>query len=150
METDKIIENLCVLNEHRAQIYRWGMTALARCGEDQLQTVFKQYMEESSLFLAQLRAYSGSGLSSALNPEPKVVPIENLSRITGPDAHSIFQHCRAIEQSAKRLYAEAIRQVNERHASLAYLLRQQAEQQYMVYNHITTLYNCLLMHAQAG
>jgi hypothetical protein len=153
MKIKERIQKLVDVNSYRMAVYQWAVEALNEYQEVHLRYTFQQYVAESQMFINQLLAHAAEdNMRLEQGQQAKVVAIKAPA---GPpyvkgDTCAILERCMAGESTCKEKYQEAIDTIEDDRTAVAHVIRQQAELQYMAYNHMKTLVECNSYHTQAG
>lgn len=155
MNTKDMIEKLASTLQNRIVVYRRAIASLKEHRDQDLRKIFQHYQEESQRFIEQLqqgltlhRDRSAQPITTA---EPKIIRIisDDVLSSTQHDIGLVLSSCMSVEEDCKTTYTQTIKQMDEKLVSLSYSLREQAEQQYMAYNHINTLFECNILNTRA-
>lgn len=135
----------------RSEVYQNAKNAMGDWQHTDLRNILSYYLEESNQFMVKLRSFVSNRKEKPDHLVTQVVKIKtNQNKIISENEIStILKSCEKAEESCKEAYQLAIQQVDIRMENVVRELLDQADRQYMAYNHIKTLRDCNTLNLQA-
>lgn len=137
---------------HRMEMYGRAIGMLRLNNEGTLRRIFHLYKDESAAAIKQLaedfELDSLQWPASTLD-ETNIRPMAAVDDTGFTDLCAMLDLCKNTEELCTQAYRKAIGSLDETRTMLSFHIREQAEQQYMAFNHIKTLLDCNLLNRQA-
>jgi len=150
--TDECLKTLIATIRRRMEIYSSAIGFLKINSEASLRGIFRSYKDECAAAIRQLTEDLGQD-NAAWCPTSvegaTVLPIGDVDNETTLDLCAMLNLCRHTEELCTQAYRKAIGSLDETRVLLSFHVREQAEEQYMAFNHIKTLLDCNLLNRQA-
>ncbi|GEM_PF-3174901 len=150
--TDECLKTLLAAIRRRMEIYSAAIGSLKINNEASLRNIFRSYKEESAAAIKQLAADLGKDNAHWHPNTPQdanIFSIGSMHEESTADLCAMLHLCKHTEELCTQAYRKAIVALDESRLLLSFHIREQAEQQYMAFNHIKTLLDCNLLNRQA-
>jgi len=134
------------------EMYSRAIGFLRINNEGTLRRIFRFYKDESAAAIKQLADDLGQDSSRwpiTTLDETNILSIATVHDSASTDLCDMLNICKNTEELCTQAYRKAIGSLDETRVLLSFHIREQAEQQYMAFNHIKTLLDCNLLNRQA-